>query len=252
MLTKKSGAWRLRWGVVALTAVVPFALPAAASADPGPGAAAESIQYVNVAVNPPTGTQAVYDDNFADASSATNGYTPFRFAYKLWNTDAPIVNADNYAEADVSSCANCGATAIAFQVVLVSKQTLAELNADDAALGTTSACTSCNSLAESFQIVYATDEWSQLGAYVGWASDGIAAKLRSLGNSGLSDAQIQSQSTSIVNFFICLLQDSSGGPSNMFGYGAYSYTPAISCANNPSGLVSGTQPAIDLLSEIQQ
>ena len=251
MLTKRSGAWRLRWGVVALTAVVPFALPVAASADPGPTASAESIQYVNVAVNPPSGTQTENYDNLAYESSSANGRTPFKFSYKLWDTSAPIISADNYAEADVSSCANCGATAIAFQVVLVSKQTLASLDADDSALGTTTACTSCNSLAESFQIVYATDEWSQLGAYVAWASNAIAGKIRSL--QGLPQADIEAQSTSYVNFLICMLAGSSGGPSNMFGgYGAYSYTPAISCADNPAGLVSGTQPAIDLLSEIQQ
>ena len=59
---------------------------------------------------------------------------------KLRNSNAPIIAADNYAQAGVSRCSHCSATAIAFQVVLVSKQTLARLTAVDAALGTTNSC----------------------------------------------------------------------------------------------------------------
>ena len=115
MLTKKWGSRRLRWGVVALTALVPFTLPVAASAAQGPTAAGESIQYVNVTVNPPAGTQTTTYDNSVYVANASNSRSPFKFTYKLRNSNAPIITADNYAEADVRSCSHCSATAIALQ-----------------------------------------------------------------------------------------------------------------------------------------
>jgi hypothetical protein len=255
MLTKKWGSRRLRWGVVALTALVPFTLPVAASAAQGPTATGESIQYVNVTVNPPAGTQTSTYDNSVYAASATSWHSPFKFTYKLRNSSAPIIAADNYAQADVSSCSHCSATAIAFQVVLVSKQTLARLTAIDAALGTTNGCRTCNSLAEAFQIVYATDDASQLSLGVTYASNETASKLRALQNSGLSTAQIQSRSTTLVQNLIGFLQAASHGPgplgsSNTYG-SEMGWTPAINGADQHTALTSNTQPIIDLMSEIQ-
>jgi hypothetical protein len=252
MLTKNSGkARRLRWGVVALTAFVPLALPAAASAAQGPTASGESIQYVNVNVNPPSGTQTSDYDNSLYVTSGKNGRAPFDVKYRLWNSDAPIVTADNYAEADVSSCSHCGATSIAFQVVLVSKQKLAQLTADDSALGTTTGCTTCNSLAEAFQIVYATNQASIMSTAVTYAANETAAQLRELKYSGLSTAQIQSRSTALVNNLIGLLQASSGGSGHSGGFSGSPWTPAINGASQSTALTSNTQPVIDLLSEIQ-
>ncbi len=257
MLTKKWGIGRLRWGVVALTALVPFTLPAAASAAQGPTATGESIQYVNVTVNPPAGAQTSTYDNSVYAASATSWHSPFKFTYKLRNSNAPIIAADNYAQAGVSSCSHCSATAIAFQVVLVSKQTLARLTAVDAALGTTDDCRTCNSLAEAFQIVYATDDASQLSLGVTYASNETAAKLRALQNSGLSTAQIQSRSTTLVQNLIGFLQAASRGSAetlgsqNTYGGSEMGWTPAINGADQHTALTSNTQPIIDLMSEIQ-
>ncbi len=263
MLTKKRGSRRLRWGVVALTALVPFTLPVAASAAQGPTATGESIQYVNVTVNPPAGAQTSAYDNSAYAANAKNWRSPFKFTYKLRNSNAPIISADNYAQADVSSCSHCSATAIAFQVVLVSKQTLAKLTAIDAALGTTNGCRTCNSLAEAFQIVYATDDASQLSLGVTYASNVTASKLRALQNSGLSTAQIQSRSTALVHNLIGFLQaasrssaDTLGGSNtydgpNAYGGGGMGWTPAINGADQHAALTSNAQPIIDLMSEIQ-
>ena len=92
MLTKKRGSRRLRWGVVALTALVPFTLPVAASAAQGPTATGESIQYVNVTVNPPAGAQTSTYDNSVYAANATNWHSPFKFTYKLRNSNAPIIS----------------------------------------------------------------------------------------------------------------------------------------------------------------
>jgi hypothetical protein len=249
MLTKNNGkSRRLRWGVVGLSVFVPLAFPAAASAAQGPTATGESIQYVNVNVNPPSGTRASDYDNSVSLTSGKNGHALFDVKYRLWDSNAPIVTADNYAQAAVSGCSHCGATAIAFQVVLVSKQKLAQLTADDSALGTTTGCTTCNSLAEAFQIVYATDQASLVGTTVKLKANGTASELRDLQYSRLSTAQVQSRSTTLVNNLINSLQASSGGSN---GSGRSPWTPGINGASQPAALTSNTQPVIDLLSEIQ-
>jgi hypothetical protein len=203
---------------------------------------------VNVTVNPPAGTQTTDYDTSVYATDSTNGHAPFEFKYKLWNSSAPIISATNYAEADVSGCSHCGATSIAFQVVLVSKHTLAALTAKDSALGTTAACTTCNSLAEAFQIIYATDQPSRMAYEVKYACNGTASQLKALRNSGLSTAQIQSRSTTMINRLIGVLQAAFGGPSAYAGLG---WTPAINGASQAAALTSNTQPVIDLMSEIQ-
>src|ERR1700761_8457480 len=176
---KNKGRWRLRCGVAALTAIVPLAFSAAASASP-PQATGESIQYINVNVNPPSGTQTATYPTSLTVQNSANGHSPFEVKYKLWNSKVPLITATNSAEADVSSCSHCGATSIAFQVVLVSKSTLASLTATDSALGTTTACTTCNSLAEAFQIVYATNQWSVMNAVVTAACNQTASELEQL------------------------------------------------------------------------
>ncbi len=136
-------------------------------------------------------------------------------------------------------------TSIAFQVVLVPKQTLASLTAKDSALGTTTACTTCNSLAEAFQIVYATDQAFQISYAVTYACNQTA----SLKYSGLSSAQIQSRSTALVNRLIGFLRASSGGGGANVWTGL-GWTPAVNSASQAAALTSNTQPVIDLLSEI--
>jgi hypothetical protein len=247
MHTKKNrGAWRLRWGIAALAAIAPFAVPAAASAAT-PTATGESIQYVNVTVNPPAGTQTAQYSNSVTSDNTKNGRSPFAFKYRLWNSKAPLVTATNNAEASVSACSHCGATAIAFQVVLVSKQTLAELNATDTAAGTTNACTTCNSLAEAFQIVYATSNPSLMTTVVTYAANQTARELQQLQHSGLSTTQIQSRSTTQVNNLIKLLQASSG---NQGGFGGSAWSPAVNGAGHSAALTGTTAPIIDLLSQI--
>jgi hypothetical protein len=243
MLPKIKGRapW-LRWGAVAaLTMIVPLGFPGTASADGG--ATANSIQYVSVTVNPPSGTQSAEYDNSAYATSALNRLAPFKFDFRLAATSAPLVSANNYAEADVSSCGHCGATAIAFQVVLVSKQTLADLSANDSAQATTENCTTCNSLAEAFQVVYATDKWSVVRWEVQSAAAQVAFQLRMLQYSGLSTDQVQARSTWLINNFISWLQGNSEDSTG--------WTPAINGANQTVELTGTTQPYIGLLSTIQ-
>ena len=242
----RGGVRRLRWGVAALAAIVPLAFPAAASAAPAPTATGESIQYVNVTVNPPAGTQTAEYDNSIKVTDTKNGKTPFTLKYKLSNSKAPLVTANNYAEADVSGCSHCGAVGIAFQVVLVSKKTLAQLTANDSALGTTTACTTCNSLAEAFQIVYATSNPSFVSALVTLEANETAREIGKLQNSGLTTAQIQTKSTALVNKLINFLQSTSGGP----GGSGPGWSPAVNGAGHNAALTGTSAPIIDLLSQI--
>jgi archaellin len=245
MLPKiRSGASWFRWGAVAaLAMILPLAIPAAASAYGGPTANANSIQYVSVTVNPPSGAQTAEYDNSVYAASAHNRRAPFKFSFNLAVTSAPLVTANNDAEADVNGCGRCGATAIAFQVVLVSKQTLADLSANDSAQATTENCTTCNSLAEAFQIVYATNKWSAVRWEVQAAASQVAFQLRMLQYSGLSTDQVQARSTWLINNFISWLQGNSEDSTG--------WTPAINGANQTVELTGTTQPYIGLLSTIQ-
>lgn len=248
MLTKGSrGAWPLRWGVVAVAAIVPFVLPAAASASPlsGPSfnetntANAESIQYVNASLG--TGVSAGVTYSNAESQNSTgSGRDPFGFNYSLQLSFNPEITANNTASADVSNCGDCGAVAIAFQTVLVAKNTLSYLDATDTATAASTGCRSdCNALAEGFQVVYATNDVDSVDGYVEWAVNDVANELRDLGYSGYSNAQIESQSISLMNQLICVLQDQSVG-----------VTPATNCASNAAAWVSATEPAISLLSQI--
>ena len=79
MLTKiRGGASWLGWGAVAaLTMAVPLAVPGVASAQNGPTATANSIQYVGVTVNPPSGGQTAEYDTSVYAATAHDRRTPF-------------------------------------------------------------------------------------------------------------------------------------------------------------------------------
>jgi archaellin len=234
----------VRWGsVTALAMAVPLAIPGAASANVGPTADSNSIQYVNVNINPPSGSQTADYENSATAASANNRRTPFEFDFKLGSTSAPLVTANNSAEAQVSNCRRCGATAIAFQVVLVSKQTLSALTATDSAQATTSNCTTCNSLAEAFQVVYATPQWSVVSTAVQMVAYQVSWELRMLQYSGLSTSQVQARSTAIVSNFISWLQGNSRSSTG--------WSPVINGAGQTTELTGTNQPYIGLLSTIQ-
>jgi archaellin len=246
MLSKiRAKASWLRWGAVAALAMaIPLAIPGAASAGTSPTAISNSIQYVSVNINPPSGSQTADYDNSVYAASANNHRAPFEYNFKLAVTSAPLVTATDYAEADVSSCSHCGAIAIAFQVVLVSKHTLADLTATDTAQATTANCTTCNSLAEAFQVVYATDKWSVVSSEVQFAAYQAAFQLRLLQYSGLSTGQVQARSTSIINNFISWLQSNSEASTG--------WAPVINGPGQTTELTGSGQPYIGLLSTIQQ
>ena len=240
---KGGASWSRRGTVVALAMIAPLTVPGLASAAAGPIATANSIQYIGVTVNPPSGTSAAEFDNSASAASSNNRRTPFNFEFNVPVTSAQLVTANNYAQADVSSCSHCGATAIAFQVVLVSKHTLAELSATDVAQSTTENCTTCNSLAEAFQIVYATDKWSVVRFEVQAVAYEVAFQLRMLQYSGLSTGQVQARSTWLINNFISWLQSNSEASTGL--------APVLNGANQTIQLTASAQPYIGLLTTFQ-
>jgi hypothetical protein len=133
MLPKiRGGASWLRWGAVAASAmIVPLVIPGAASANGGPVANANSIQYVSVTVNPPSGAQTAEYDNSVYAASAHNRRAPFKFSFNLAVSRAPQVTAHKLAEAAVKGCGRGGATPKAIQGVLGSKHTHAHHSAND-------------------------------------------------------------------------------------------------------------------------
>lgn len=236
-------SWSRRAAVTALAMMVPLAIPGVASADGGPSAAANSIQYIGVTTNPSWDTQATEYDNSVYAASDDDWRTPFKFEFKVAATDAPLVTADNNAEADVSGCGHCAATAIAFQVVVVSKHDLAKLSASDTALATTEHCTKCHSLAEAFQVVYATDDWSAMQWLVPYEAYVVAYQLNALQHSDLSTDQVQARSTSLIDGFISWLQNDCEESTG--------WVPVLNGPDQTVRLTSDNRPYVGLLSSIQ-
>ncbi len=245
MLSKIRGAalWSRRGAVAALAMIVPLAIPGVASADGGPSAAANSIQYIGVTAIPSWDTEAAVYDNSVYATSEDDWRTPFKFDFKVAQTDAALITADNYAEADVSRCGHCAATAIAFQVVIVSKHALAKLSATDTALATTEHCTTCHGLAEAFQIVYATDAWSAQQWLVPYAAYRVASQLRALQYSHLGTDQVKARSTSLIDNFISWLQSNCEESTGLL--------PVINGPGQTVKLTGDNRPYISLLSAFQ-
>jgi len=251
MLPKiRSGAWRLRWAVAALAVMAPLAIPATASASDVPNATAnsQSIQYINVAINPAAHTWPSTYDNLAQATSHTNGRTAFSVKFRVHLSYASVITANNDAVALASDCQNCGAVAIGFQMILVSKYTLAKLLAQDSASATSANCDNCHTLAEAYQIIYATDSAAPLPWQIDISLLQAWEKFEALRYSGLSVAQIESESTQLVNGIVSMLQQNSdAAPAGT----APAYTPAINNSNLPAQMAENTLPVIDVLSAIQ-
>src|ERR1035441_1886695 len=116
MLPKTRRLWS-RCGLMALTIPITLSMTGAASA------------VVND--NSPAQTQTY--DNLAQASSQTDRWTDFSVKYQLEQTSAETVNGDNSAVASTSYCHDCGAVAIGFQVLVISRQDLANLHVSNTA-----------------------------------------------------------------------------------------------------------------------
>jgi putative peptide zinc metalloprotease protein len=95
-------------------------------------------------------------DNIATAVTEQDGSRVFEFAWNVSKQRAGVVDHVNAAYA-AARCTNCRATAIAFQVVLVSG-TPSALTPQNRAVAVTNECTACVVVAEARQFVRVVDQ----------------------------------------------------------------------------------------------
>jgi len=181
--------------------------------------------------------------NQAQASSRTDGWTDYDVEYQLEQTSAAVVTGDNSAGASASHCHDCGAIAIGFQVLVVSKQDLADVYAHNTADATSYACTRCNVLAGAYQIVVATNSPERLtfGQELGLAE--IQAKLETIRREGLSAGRSQQLASELANQAVSILGGGSGaGPDR----NAPAFSPAVNGSDRPATMAENSGPVVSL------
>jgi len=215
----RNGSLRSRRGVVALAVFVALAIPVTASAS----------------------TQAVTYINLANAISLRSGVTAFSLKFQQRQSSASTVNGINRAVALASKCHDCGAVAIAFQVVSVAQQHLVTLNENTTSYAASVACIRCSALAEAYQIMVVSDSQPPLTDEQKQGLAQVRAGLEALQNSGLDTDQIQTQSDELVNQAMSILE-SSVGPAPVL-------SPA---ASGPAPLANISQPVVKLYRSVQK
>ena len=238
MHTTRPGALRLRYGVVALAICATLAVPGTASA--------------GVSTTPPASPQPATYVNLARATSLRNFYHAFTLRFQLQQGSPSVLNANNSAVALTANCHDCGALAIAFQVVFVTDQNLTAINANNNADATSYACIRCANTAEAYQIIVATDEQSRLTDQQERGLAQVRAELEALQQPGLDSDQIQSQSDALANQAVSILDNPAygrsdqGAPAGGLAAGASTFSPAINASALPAALTESTQPLVEL------
>ena len=245
---------RLRFGIVALTIPITLSIPVTASAAvPGAVSARTHVTYVNA----------------AKATSKRNWRTDYSVKFRLRQSSASIINADESAVALASKCHDCGAVAIALQVVFVPQQDLTTLNQDTTADAIGNACVRCSNLAEAYQLVDVSDSQQRLTSHQRAALQRVGFQLEALQYSGLSTDQIQNKVAELVNQAVTILTSGAGSTPGGAGStpggagstpgGAGStpvgptplLSPAINASSLPAQLTQPSQqPAIQLYVKI--
>ena len=82
--------------------------------------------------------------------------------FQLRQSSAATINIANHAVASTTGCGDCGAFAIAFQVLFAAEHGPFTLNADNTADATSVSCAKCSTLAAAYQIIYVTDSPQRL------------------------------------------------------------------------------------------
>jgi len=246
----RHGVRRLRSGALALAlaAVVPLAIPAAASASVGPYFAPGLAEPGSFVIN--TGRDPIVNQVHAD--SAVNQRNVFRVRFQLGVSLSPVLNAVNRSAALTSECSNCNALAIAFQIVTTTQQGLVSLDATNVASATNYECTgSCDAEAEAYQLVVATDtpaplSFSLLLNPVEMVElYQVGAQFDALPQSGLDLSQIQAACEDLVNQAMTILEDASYQPS------VPTFSPAVHGAGTNAALTQGDQPLVRLYHDAQ-
>jgi len=232
----RSGSLRLRYGVVPLAVLIALVSSVTASAAVrGPAFPNRPVTYVNQ----------------AKATEQRNNRTDYSVQFALRQTSASNINADDTALARTSRCNNCGAIAIAFQVVFSSAQSPITLNENATAQAIGTLCGNCSTLAEAYQIVDAGTQprltRQQLGTL-----DRVGFELKALRNSGLSVDQIESEVTDLANEVVATLQTSSGSSEAPPSSGVPALSPALNgFASLLAPLTDVSQPNVQLYYQIQ-
>lgn len=240
MLPKmRDGALWLRYGLMALAIFVPLAIPVTASASANP-----AIRY--------PGRHGRTYVNTATAFSWMLSPSHYALKFKLRQSSASRINADELAVGLAIGCHDCRAVAIAIQVVAVSKRKLAAVNENTRAYAITQDCVRCSVLADAYQIVFATDSQRLVTDQQKLGLDLVNTDLQALRNSDLGIHQIQSQIADLVNRIVSILRH----PSYVARVGAApnDRTPVQSRAGDGPRweLADNSQPVIDVYHHIQR
>jgi hypothetical protein len=242
MLSKirRSRALRLLYGVVPLAILFALFTPVAASAagwgarsaDWGARSAGMQVTYVNL----------------AKAFSLRNNRTDYSVRFQLRQSPASVINADNSALALTSRCHDCGAIAIAFQVIFAPEKSLTTLNLNSVAKATSTFCVRCSTLAESYQIVDISNTQQRLTDRQRDGLEYVGRELEALRSSHLSTGQIQSKVGELASQTIALLQNGTGAaPASE----APLASPAINGPALPAQSAGISQPGIEVFVKVQ-
>jgi hypothetical protein len=222
---RRSGSLRLLYGVVPVTILIAVLSPVTASAS----------------------TQDTYA-NLAKAISLRNWRTDYSVKFQLRQSSASVINADDSAVALTSGCHDCGAIAVAFQVIFALAQSLTILNVNGTAEATSNACVRCSTLAEAVQLVDISNTQQRLTWKQRAGLEHVRSELEELRYSRLSTDQIQSEVAELANQAVALFQNSTGDA-------PASEPPLVSPAINGSALLGPltgiSQPGIELFIKTQ-
>jgi hypothetical protein len=194
---------------------------------------------------PPIGPTYV---NLAKAISLYTGPTRYSVQFQLRESYAPVINANNTAIAKTSGCHDCGAIAIAFQVIFAPEQSLTAINAENTANATSTSCVRCTTLAEAYQIVDISKTLRQLTFEQLQGLEHVQIELGALQLFNLTSDQIQTRVTEIADQAVAILQNPDGAApaSNARMAPKAAAVPALR-----SGQTGISQPGVELFVKIQ-
>jgi hypothetical protein len=221
----KSGSLRLRYGVVPLAVPLAFVGPvAAATTAPGNSPTGHAVTYVNL----------------AKATSRSDNWTDYSVKFRLHQSSTSVINADDTALARATRCQNCGAIAIAFQVIFAPAHRLNAVNENATAEATSAYCDNCSTLAEAYQIVDVSNTEQRLTRRQLAALRQVQRQLAALPHAGLSTDQIQSEVAGLANQVVAILENGTvAAPSSEVP----SVSPAVTNSADLTPLTELGQPA---------
>lgn len=235
MLSKVRSAslWLLCGVVPVMTLITLFSPVAASAADRWAAPADRQVTYVDR----------------AHAVSQRDGRSDHSMRFQLHERSASIINSDASAVARTIRCHDCGAVAIAFQVVFAPAQGLTKINVNSTAKAISYRCVRCSTLAETVQIVYISATQRQLthGQRVGLEL--VRREFEALQHSRLSIAQIQGKVAELADQAGALLQPGIAAPAPSSG--APSVSPDPHWTADPAQPTQINRPGIELYVKVQ-